>query len=275
MNLELKDKAILITGGASGIGAACAQLFVEEGARVAIVDRDRERGDALVTRLGGGDTIIFVNADLGGEAACCQAVERVTGAFRGLDVLVNNAGINDHVALDQPPGEFLHSLERNLLHVFAMTHFARRALIERKGAIVNVGSKVAVTGQGRTSGYAAAKGGILALTREWALALAGHGVRVNCVVPAECDTPLYERWFDAQPDPARARQAVQRLVPLGNRLTTPAEVAAAIVFLACGRASHITGQIVYVDGGYTHLDRALTASDVPTEPGDSSPNPPR
>ena len=138
---------------------------------------------------------------------------------------------------------------------------------------MNVGSKVAVTGQGRTSGYAAAKGGILALTREWALALACHGVRVNCVVPAECDTPLYERWFDAQPDPARARQAVQRLVPLGKRLTTPREVAAAIVFLACGRASHITGQIVYVDGGYTHLDRALTASDVPTEPGDSSPNP--
>ena len=99
------------------------------------------------------------------------------------------------------PADFLVSLQHNLFHVFALAHFARQALIRTRGAIVNVGSKVAVTGQGRTSGYAAAKGAILALTREWAVALAPHEVRVNCVVPAECDTPLYQRWFDLQPDP--------------------------------------------------------------------------
>jgi len=262
MNLELKDKAVLITGGASGIGAACAQLFLDEGARVAIVDRDCERGEAVAAKLRGAGTVIFINAELTAEAACAEAVDRARRAFGRLDVLVNNAGINDHIALEQSPTEFFHSLQRNLFHVFAVTHFARSALMESKGAIVNVGSKVAVTGQGQTSGYAAAKGGILALTREWALALARHGVRVNCIVPAECDTPLYQRWFDAQPDPAQARQAVERLVPLGNRLTTPEEVAAGIVFLGSGRASHITGQIIFVDGGYTHLDRATTAFEV-------------
>jgi L-fucose dehydrogenase len=260
MNLELKDKAVLITGGASGIGAACARLFVEEGARVAILDRDRERGEALAATLRGAGTVVFISAELTAEAACAEAVEHVTGAFGRLDVLVNNAGINDHIALEQPPAEFFRSLQRNLLHVFAVTHFARCALIESKGAIVNVGSKVAVTGQGQTSGYAAAKGGILALTREWALALARHGVRVNCVVPAECDTPLYRRWFDAQPDPARARAEVGQLVPLGGRLTTPEEIAATIVFLCSPRASHTTGQIVFVDGGYTHLDRRVSFS---------------
>lgn len=261
MNLELKDKAVLITGGASGIGAACAQLFVAEGARVAIVDRDRERGDALARELGRAEArVVFLAAALTDEAACREAVAAAIRAFGRLDILVNNAGINDGIALERPPAEFLDSLQRNLFHVFAVTHFAREALIATSGSIVNVGSKVAVTGQGRTSGYAAAKGGILALTREWAVALAPHGVRVNCVVPAECDTPLYRRWFDSQPDPQRARGAVERLVPLGNRLTTPEEVAAAIVFLGSARASHTTGQIVFVDGGYTHLDRAATHS---------------
>lgn len=260
MNLDLGDKAVLITGGASGIGAACARMFLAEGARVAIVDRDEQRGKALLAELSGGARAVFILATLTDENACRKAADGAVQAFGRLDILVNNAGINDHIALEQPPAEFLESLQRNLFHVFAVTHFAREALIASSGSIVNVGSKVAVTGQGRTSGYAAAKGGILALTREWAVALAPHGVRVNCVVPAECDTPLYRRWFDSQPDPATARAAVERLVPLGNRLTTAEEIAATIVFLGSGRASHTTGQIVFVDGGYTHLDRAASHS---------------
>jgi NAD(P)-dependent dehydrogenase (short-subunit alcohol dehydrogenase family) len=125
---------------------------------------------------------------------------------------------------------------------------------------VNVSSKVAVTGQGHTSGYAAAKGGVNALTREWAAALAPHGVRVNAVVPAECDTPGYQRWFESQADPKRAKEAIEKLVPLGSRMTTPEEVAAAILFLASPCSAHTTGQLLFVDGGYTHLDRALTQS---------------
>jgi L-fucose dehydrogenase len=259
MNLELQDKTVLVTGGASGIGAACVRGFAAEGAKVAIVDRDRDRGEGLageLTRVGA--RVVFLAAELTDESACRDAVVSTQEAFGRLEILINNAGINDEAGLDRPPPAFLESLRRNLLHVYALTHFAREALIAARGSIVNVGSKVAVTGQGGTSGYAAAKGGILALTREWAVALAPRGVRVNCVVPAECDTPLYQRWFDAQPDPAAARAAVEHLVPLGNRLTTPAEVAAAILFIGSPCASHITGQILFVDGGYTHLDRAAT-----------------
>ena len=118
---------------------------------------------------------------------------------------------------------------------------------------------MATTGQGRTSGYAASKGALEALTREWAVGLAGSGVRVNAVVPAECDSDQYQRWFSSQPDPAAARARVEALIPLGHRLTTVDELASAIVWLASSRAGHVTGQFLFVDGGYTHLDRAATS----------------
>ena len=255
MNLELAGRAVLISGAAQGIGAATARAFAAEGARVALVDRDEAAGRALAAELAGS---IFIPADLTDDGACERAVAETVRTFGRLDILVNNAGVNDAVPLSASPAEFLGSLRRNLLHVFALTHFATPHLIAARGAIVSVSSKVAVTGQGSTSGYAAAKGAINALTREWALALAAQGVRVNAVVPAECDTEQYRRWFATQPDPAAARAEIAGRVPLGHRLTTPAELADAIVWLASPRASHVTGQLLFVDGGYTHLDRAAT-----------------
>jgi L-fucose dehydrogenase len=258
MDLGLQNKIALVTGGAAGIGAAVARLLVTEGARVAIVDRSGVAARALASELGAG--VFAIEADLTREEACRACVQETLRHFGALDLLINNAGVNDGVGLEQAPAEFSASLQRNLFHVFAVTHFAADALKQSRGAIVNVTSKVAVTGQGHASGYAAAKGGVNALTREWAAALASAGVRVNAVAPAECDTAQYQRWFATQPDPKAARRAVEELVPLGERLTTPEEIAAAIVFLASPRASHITGQILFVDGGYTHLDRALTQS---------------
>jgi len=261
MDLGLNGKVALVTGGASGIGEAAVRLFAAEGARVGIVDRDAPRGLALATELAGtGAQAAFVHADLSRETDCKNAVEETTRAFGRLDILVNNAGVNDSVGLERPPAEFVASLQRNLVPAFAVTHFAAPHLRKSRGAIVNVSSKVAVTGQGSTSGYAAAKGGLNALTREWAIALAPGGVRVNCVVPAECLTPQYEKWFASLPDPAGTRAAVERLVPLGARMTTPDEIAAAIVFLASPRSSHTTGQLLFVDGGYTHLDRAFSGA---------------
>jgi NAD(P)-dependent dehydrogenase (short-subunit alcohol dehydrogenase family) len=255
MDLGLKNKVALVTGGASGIGEATVRMLTSEGARVAFADRNE-----MPARGEGTSVAHFIRVDLANEADCQHCVTETLRAFGSLDILINNAGVNDAVGLEQSPAQFMSSLQKNLFHVFAVTHFALEALKRARGVIVNVSSKVAVTGQGHTSGYAAAKGGVNALTREWAAALAPHGIRVNTIVPAECDTPQYQRWFETQPNPQEARSMIEKLVPLGQRLTTPEEIAAAIVFLASPRSSHTTAQLVFVDGGYTNLDRALTQS---------------
>lgn len=258
MDLQLQDKVVLVTGGAKGIGESVVRTFAAEKAAVVIVDRDTETATALANQLvAEGVMAAAVTADLASADDCRRAVEEALSAFKRIDVLVNNAGFNDSVALGEPLEKFIASLERNLFHVYELTRLCADPLKKSKGAIVNVSSKVSVTGQGGTSGYAAAKGALNALTREWALAFARDGVRVNTVLPAECITHQYERWFAALKDPQGTRQAIERMIPLGARMTTPQEVADMIVFLASSRASHVTGQLVFVDGGYTHLDRAF------------------
>jgi L-fucose dehydrogenase len=139
-----------------------------------------------------------------------------------------------------------------------MAYFALPYLKKTRGCILNISSKTAITGQGGTSGYASSKGAILALTREWAAELLGYGIRVNAVVPAEVMTPLYRQWLGTFPDPEQKLQSVLSKIPLEHRMTSPDEIAAMVVFLLSARAAHITGQHVFVDGGYVHLDRALT-----------------
>ena len=263
MDLKLTGRVALVTGSAKGIGAAVARAFAREGAMAVIVDRDAPAGSALQQELAAsGHEARFIRADLDSAEQCQRAVAETLSVRDRIDVLVNNAGFNDAVSLYDAPDAFMKSIQANLLHVFAITHHCAPHLMRRRGTIVNVGSKVSVTGQGSTSGYAAAKGGVNALTREWAVALAGHGVRVNAVLPAECHSDQYERWFAAQTDPEKARRDIEELIPLGRRLTTPEEVADTIVFLASERSSHTTGQIVFVDGGYTHLDRAYSPAGV-------------
>jgi L-fucose dehydrogenase len=172
-------------------------------------------------------------------------------------VLVNNAGGNDLVGLDAGPQAFMKSLERNLLHYYTIVHYSLDMLKASKGNIINIGSKVAQTGQGKTSGYAASKGAVQALTREWALDLKDDGIRVNEVVPAEVMTLSYMNWLQRFEDKEERIRQITRHIPLGNRFTTADEIADMVVFLASDRASHITGQHIFVDGGYTHLDRAI------------------
>ena len=255
MDLGLRDKIVLVTGGAKGIGAATVKAFLAEDCKVVIVDRDTEAGPVLAKSSG--SKARFVEADLTNLKSCKQAVEQTVSWFGGLDVLVNNAGFNDGLGLETSPEDFMTSVQNNLLHVYAMTHYSLPQLRKGPGSILNLGSKVSVTGQGKTSAYAAAKGAISALTREWAVALAPEKVRVNCVIPAECITDQYEQFFQTQTNPEAAKKAIADIVPFEQRLTTPEEIAQTIVFLASDRSSHTTGQLVFVDGGYTHFDRAV------------------
>ncbi|HAE11173.1 MAG TPA: short chain dehydrogenase [Opitutae bacterium] len=258
MNLELDGKVTLVTGGAKGIGAAIARSFANEGAIVSIVDRNPGIAENLVEEIKDqGGRAFCVPTELTEEDACRHAVEKTLelGNER-LDVLVHNAGVNDGVGLDSPPSAFLESIRKSLFHVFALTHFALDKLVEAKGNVINIGSKVAVTGQGGTSGYAACKGAMNALTREWALDLAERGVRVNSVIPAEVMTPMYRRWLDSLDDPEQTLRSIEENIPLGKRMTTDREIADAVVFLASARSSHTSGQILYPDGGYVHFDRA-------------------
>ena len=260
MELGLEQKVVLVTGGSKGIGEAIVRSFLSEGARVANVNRPGLAGEQLAAEAArAGQTYCFIEGDLTEWSTSQQAIQTVVDAWGQLDVLVNNAGVNDGVGLEQGPEAMWQSLQRNLVHYYALAHYGGEELKRSRGAIVNIGSKVAVTGQGGTSGYAAAKGGINALTREWAVDLAPAGVRVNAVIPAETWTPLYDKWLQTMEDPTAARGAIERLIPLGQRFTTAAEIADMVVFLSSSRSSHTTGQIIFVDGGYTHLDRKCTA----------------
>ncbi|MAE66476.1 MAG: short-chain dehydrogenase [Phycisphaeraceae bacterium] len=261
MDLELKDKVAIVTGGSKGIGEAIVRSFIAEGAQVVNANRSTAEGEAMAAEYAAqGRQCVFVQADLSETDACRRVVDETMRRFGRIDALVNNAGANDGVGLDAGPDAFVASLWRNLVHYYSLVHFALDALKASRGAIVNIGSKVSATGQGGTSAYAAAKGAINALTREWAVDLAPHGIRVNAVLPAEVMTPLYARWLETLDDPAAAQRDIEALIPLEQRFTTAREIADAVVFLASVRSGHTTGQIIYPDGGYTHLDRKCTVS---------------
>jgi L-fucose dehydrogenase len=171
---------------------------------------------------------------------------------------VNNAGVNDGVGLEKGSYDaFLESLHKNLVHYYLLAHHALPCLIQSKGAIVNIGSKTAETGQGNTSAYAAANGGRNAMTREWAVELLKYGIRVNAVIVAECYTPLYQRWLQTLPNPDQRLKEITAKIPLQQRMTTPEEIGNSVAFLLSDCSSHTTGQLLHVDGGYVHLDRAL------------------
>ncbi|MGK0184974.1 MAG: L-fucose dehydrogenase [Verrucomicrobiales bacterium] len=259
MQLDLQDKTVLVTGGAKGIGEAITRSFAAEGAVPVILGRNPKEAAALVAELKErGQEAIAEHVEMTDLPALEAVVGKVLDERGSIDVVVNNAAMNDGVDLHAGPEAFRESLERNLVHVYALMHYCLPALKESKGNIVNIGSKVSETGQGGTSGYAAAKGGLNGLTREWAVDLARFGIRVNSVIPAEVMTPMYERWIQTLPDPEGTLAQITSTVPLGRRFTTAREIADAVVFAASARSSHTTGQILYVDGGYTHLDRAAT-----------------
>lgn len=259
MNLNLQDKVIIVTGGAKGIGEGICQVLAAERAIPVVIGRNEADNEAALQRLQqGGGKVYTVKAELSDPGQCANAVADVAAHFGRIDGLVNNAGVNDGVNLENGSYEgFVASLHKNLVHYYLMAHYALPYLKKAKGAIVNIGSKTAETGQGGTSAYAAANGGRNALTREWAVELLPYSIRVNAVIVAECFTPMYADWIKTLPSPEEKMKQITAKIPLEHRMTTAEEIANMVAFLLSARSSHTTGQLIHVDGGYVHLDRAL------------------
>ena len=259
MDLGIKNKVMIVTGGAKGIGEGISRRIAAEGAIPIIAGRSPDAGQHLEDDIKKqGYEARFIEMELSPNENCRKVVDITLQKYGRIDALINNAGVNDTVGLEKgSPEKFLESLNKNLYHYYYMAYHCLDALKVSKGAIVNISSKTAVTGQGNTSGYTASKGAQLALTREWAVELLPYGIRVNAVIPAEVMTPLYKKWIKTFENPDKKLKEITKHIPLGNRMTTKEEIASMAVYLVSEQASHITGQFLFVDGGYVHLDRAL------------------
>lgn len=259
MDLQLEGKVIVVSGGAKGIGLGIVKRLAAEKAIPVIIGRSEKDNASSVKELNkDGLTAHHVVAELTEPAECRKAIDQVVHRFGRIEGLVNNAGVNDGVGLEKGDYEgFLKSYHRNVVHYYLLAQYALPELIRSRGAILNITSKTAETGQGGTSGYAAANGARNALTREWAVELLKYKIRVNAVVVAESWTPLYEKWITSLPDPEATLKKITANIPLENRMTSTDEIANMAVFLLSPASSHTTGQIIHVDGGYVHLDRAL------------------
>jgi L-fucose dehydrogenase len=259
MDLLLKNKVIIVTGGAKGIGEGICKVLAGEGAIPVVVGRKATDNQKVVDEIiAAGGQAFQVAAELSDPTECKIAVDGVIAQFGRIDGLVNNAGVNDGVGLEHGTYEgFMASLHKNVVHYYLMAHYALPELIKSKGSILNISSKTAETGQGNTSAYAAANGGRNALTREWAVELLKYGIRVNAIVVAECWTPAYDTWINGLANPEEKLKEITGKIPFENRMTTAEELGNATAFLLSERSSHTTGQIIHVDGGYVHLDRAL------------------
>ncbi len=260
MDLHLENKVILITGAAGkkgSIGETLLQHLVAENALPAVIDRN-ERGFEYIKAIQQkGTDALFCQADVTDPEQVKNAVHRIATHYGRIDVVLNNVGVNDGVGLEASYEEFMDSLKLNVVSYFLTVKFALPLLKKSKGNILNIGSKVALTGQGGTSGYAASKGGVLGLTREWAVDLLDYGIRCNTIIIAECWTPAYDDWISNLENGKEKLKSILQKIPLENRMTTPDEIADLCLFTISDRSSHTTGQFIFVDGGYVHLDRAL------------------
>jgi L-fucose dehydrogenase len=259
MDLQLDGKITIVSGGAKGIGLGIVKQLAKEKAVPVFIGRNESDNESVVKQLQQeGLTAHHVVAELTEPRECEKSIAEIADRFGKIDALVNNAGLNDGIGLENGDYEsFIESMHRNVVHYYLLAHYALPYLKKTTGPILNISSKTGETGQGNTSGYAAANGGRTALTREWAVELLKYRIRVNAIVVAECWTPQYENWITTLPDPENALKKITSNIPLENRMTTIEEIANMAVFLLSPVSSHTTGQIIHVDGGYVHLDRAL------------------
>jgi len=241
--MRLKDKVAIVTGGASGIGRSTVEEMMDEGAKVAIVDLDEEKGESLADKLG--EKAVFIKADVTDEGSVDSIYSAVLNEFGKVDVLFNNAGVGSMGPSEElEKDEWERVIGINLTGSFLM---AKRAIKEMKkdgGSIINCASILGTVGQSETAAYTSSKAGVVNLTRTLAAEFAPEGIRVNAVSPGYIETPMLEG-IDEE-----TKQHLTSLHPIG-RMGKPEEVAKAVTFLASDDASFITGANLLVDGGYT------------------------
>lgn len=251
--MRFQSAVVVVTGAAVGIGQAALTAFAREGARVVLVDRDRERGQALVNDLQrDGYEALAVGADVSNENDVQAMIRQVVDRWNRLDVLVNNAGVYMQGDVTQTSlDDWERILRINVTGAFLCSKYAAPVMIaQKRGAIVNVASEAGLVGIKGQVAYNVSKGAMIALTRSCAVDLAGHGIRVNSVCPGTTATPLVEAAVNRADDPAAARRHLEQIRP-ANRLGTPEEIASAILYLASDEAAYATGAILSIDGGYT------------------------
>lgn len=249
--MRLKNRVALITGGTSGIGRATALLFAEEGARVAITGRNRERGNEVVAEINElGSEGLFLQADVRLAADCERAVEATVAAFGRLDVLFNNAGVyvaNDAIGCSED--EFDSQVDTSLKGSFLMSKYALPHMVSGGGgSIVNNSSGWGYTGGARAVAYCAAKGGMIVMTKAMAIDHGRQGIRINCICTGDTVTPMEREDARNRGMTWEAYVAAASDRPLG-RMGEPIEIARAVLFLACEESSFITGAVLPVDGG--------------------------
>jgi meso-butanediol dehydrogenase / (S,S)-butanediol dehydrogenase / diacetyl reductase len=248
MQGELMGRVIVLTGGADGIGYECACSYVREGAAVAIVDRDGEKAEQAAAKLGA--DCMALQADVGDGSAVQRAIHLIMARYHGIDAVHNNAGIaSPSKPLDQTTeAEWDELIRVNLKAIFWTTRYALDALTNSKGTILNTASMVGLIGQENHAAYVMTKGGVVALTKAMALDFARKRIRVNAICPAAVWTPMLEKWCEEQSDPARIKQQLDAIHPLGA-CPRGDVIADAAVFLLSKRARFITGCILPVSGG--------------------------
>src|SRR6058998_1171073 len=243
--------SVVVTGAAKGIGAGIVEAFAGAGWSVVAVDRDRAPLEQTASRLGGTKQVVALAGDVADRATSDAAVKLAVDRFGGLDAAVGNAGVVLAKLIDDSTSdEFDRIFSVNVKALMYLAQAAHKALAKSKGSLTVIASKTGLVAQRDSPLYVATKGAAVQLARALALDWAPEGIRVNAVCPGIVDTPMLKQFIDAMPDPAQSRREHEAAQPLG-RLATPAECAAAVLFLSSPAASFITGVALPVDGGFT------------------------
>ena len=248
--MRLENMKCVVTGGASGIGAATVRRFVSEGADVCILDRDLVSAERLASECGG--ETFALELDVRQETAVRRAAERVLSRWSVIDVLVNNAGSELNKTYDETTmDEWDRVLDTDLKGPWLLCKYFVPSMVEHgAGSVINVSSLNGLVGFPLSTAYGSAKGGLVVFTKDMAIELATSGVRINCVCPGVIQTPMMERWTDLMPDKEEAKAMLRGVMPIG-RMGTAEEVAGAILFFASEDSSLCQGAVLSVDGGFT------------------------